>query len=421
MSTPTQLNEKVKTAIPQLRFSEFEGDWKTNKFSSLLKQGKLGGNYENSEGNIGIAVIKMGNIGRGDINLNKVQYLPEFSNYNEDDVLVKGDLLFNTRNTLELVGKVSIWRNELPFALYNSNLMRMKFNNEIESSNVFMNYNFNTKKSINQLRRFATGTTSVAAIYGKDLKNFNVSFPSPPEQTKIASFLTAVDEKLTAVKKKKTLLEQYKKGVMQQIFSQELRFKDDNENDFADWEEKKLGKFLFEHKTNSTGNEEVFSVSVHKGLINQVEHLGRVFAAKNTDNYNLVKPGDIVYTKSPTGSFPLGIIKQSKIKQDVIVSPLYGVFTPQTEGLGYMLNVYFESPINVSNYLSSIIQKGAKNTINITNTTFLSKQIKLPISKEEQQKIGSFLLAIDEKINHCQGQIEKAGIWKKGLLQQLFV
>ena len=208
---------------------------------------------------------------------------------------------------------------------------------------------------------------------------------------------------------------------MQQLFSGKLRFKDENGKDYPDWQSRALNEVLFEHKLNSTGAEEVFSVSVHKGLINQVEHLGRVFAAKNTDNYNLVKSGDIVYTKSPTGNFPLGIIKQSKIKKNVIVSPLYGVFTPETPGLGYMLNVYFESPINVNNYLASIIQKGAKNTINITNTTFLSKKMKLPISKNEQAKIGSFLELLDKKIKQTNKFLNKNKMFKKGLLQQMFV
>lgn len=421
MSTTTLHNEKQKTLVPQLRFQEFDGEWKVKKFSALLKEGRLGGNYENSESNNGIPVIKMGNLGRGEININKIQCLPKNIEYNKEDILIKGDLLFNTRNTLELVGKVSIWRNELPFALYNSNLMRMKFHNEIESSNVFMNYNFNTRNSINQLRRFATGTTSVAAIYGKDLKSFNISFPTLPEQQKIASFLSAVDEKIQQLSRKKELLEHYKKGVMQQLFSGKLRFKDENGKDYPDWEFRKMSEVLFEHKLNSTGEEEVFSVSVHKGLINQVEHLGRVFAAKNTDNYNLVKPGDIVYTKSPTGNFPLGIIKQSKVEKNVIVSPLYGVFTPETDGLGYMLNVYFESPINVNNYLASIIQKGAKNTINITNNTFLSKKMKLPISKVEQNKIGSFLEQLDVKIIETKKQLAQTQTFKKGLLQQMFV
>ncbi|MBL4879840.1 MAG: hypothetical protein JKX82_00815 [Oleispira sp.] len=86
-----------------------------------------------------------------------------------------------------------------------------------------------------------------------------------------------------------------------------------------------------------------------------------------------------------------------------------------------MLNVHFESPINTKNYLASIIQKGAKNTINITNTTFLSKKMKLPISLDEQEKIGLFLKSINQKIQLVTTQIENAQQFKRGLLQQMFV
>jgi type I restriction enzyme S subunit len=268
--------------------------------------------------------------------------------------------------------------------------------------------------------RMAVGNTikTIGLPYFKKLK---IVTPQYTEQQKIASFLSAVDEKTQQLTKKKALLVQYKKGVMQQLFSGQLRFKDENGEDYPDWKPRKMSEVLFEHKLNSTGKEDVFSVSVHKGLVNQLEHLGRVFAAKNTDNYNLVQPGDIVYTKSPTGSFPLGIIKQSKIDENVIVSPLYGIFTPETEGLGYMFNVFFESPINVKNYLASIIQKGAKNTINITNTTFLSKKMKLPVSQEEQNRIGDFLKEIDTKISITKNQITQTQTFKKGLLQGMFV
>lgn len=181
----------------------------------------------------------------------------------------------------------------------------------------------------------------------------------------------------------------------------ELRFAEFEDD--APWTNRPLASVLNEHGLKSTGKEVVFSVSVHKGLINQVEHLGRSFSASNTDNYNRVIPGDIVYTKSPTGDFPLGIIKQSKVDTPVIVSPLYGVFSPETKGLGALLDAYFETPANTKLYLDPLVQKGAKNTINVTNKKFLSGSLPLPISKAEQEKLGYFIDSIDELITlHTQ-------------------
>jgi type I restriction enzyme S subunit len=230
-----------------------------------------------------------------------------------------------------------------------------------------------------------------------------------------------MDEKIAQLSCKKALFEDYKKGCMQQFFSQNIRFRDDNGNDFPDWEEKPLNAFLTETKKKSDGTEPVFSVSVHKGLINQIEHLGRSFSASDTSHYSRVDPGDVVYTKSPTGDFPLGIIKQSKLDFSVIVSPLYGVFQPETPWLGYWLNVYFESHVNVGNYLKPIIQKGAKNTINITNTTFLSAYLKVPVHPMEQRKIASFLSSLDRKIDLVAQELAYTRSYKAGLLQQMFV
>lgn len=198
----------------------------------------------------------------------------------------------------------------------------------------------------------------------------------------------------------------------------ELRFPEFSNNET--WADRKLSDVLFEHKEKSTGNEEVFSVSVHKGVVNQIEHLGRVFAASNTENYKRVLPGDIIYTKSPTGDFPFGIIKQSKVSKPVIVSPLYGVFKPETTDLGVILDAYFEYPERTINYLSSIVQKGAKNTINIHNDTFLSKSLVLPLDKKEQRKIAAFLLSINDLIAAHNEKLELLKDHKKGLMQNLF-
>lgn len=343
--------------IPELRFPEFGGEWMMTKLGNVMTEGRLGGNYKNSEDEVGLPLIKMGNLGRGSINLDKVHYIPLNQEYNEEDILKEGDLLFNTRNTLELVGKVSIWRKELPTALYNSNIMKMVFNSKFESSNRFLNILFNTKKSIKQLRGFATGTTSVAAIYGRDLAAFRIRFPSLPEQQKISSFFTAIDKKISQLKQKKTLLEQYKKGVMQKIFSQEIRFRDDNGQEFSRWEKKRLGEVLYEHQDKNVNDEfsEVFSVAKEKGVINQVEHLGRSYAAKTISHYKLIHSHDIVYTKSPTSDFPYGIIKQNMTGRTGVVSPLYGVFKPETEALGFILHNYFLSWINTYNYLKPLV------------------------------------------------------------------
>lgn len=186
------------------------------------------------------------------------------------------------------------------------------------------------------------------------------------------------------------------------------------------WKPRKLSEVLFEHGNKSTGNEDVYSVSVHKGVINQIEHLGRSFSAANTDHYKLVNPGDVIYTKSPTGDFPYGIIKQSKVPKAVIVSPLYAVFQPETTALGTILDAYFEYRENVINYLSSIIQKGAKNTINIRNDVFLSKSLVLPTDSNEQEKIASCLSSLDDLITAHIQKLDALKAHKKGLMQQLF-
>lgn len=186
------------------------------------------------------------------------------------------------------------------------------------------------------------------------------------------------------------------------------------------WTETRLADVLTEHGLKNDGNSKVHSVSVHKSIIDQIEHLGRSFAAADTLKYNLVKPHDIVYTKSPTSDFPLGIVKQSRLEYNVIVSPLYGVFSPINKYLGYILDAYFESPIRTKNYLAPIVQKGAKNTLQITNETFLSKGLFLPSEEKEHKKIAECLTSLDALIDAHGQKLDALKSHKKGLMQQLF-
>ena len=112
-----------------------------------------------------------------------------------------------------MVGKVAIWREELPLAYYNSNLMGMEFEN-----NYFMNYWFNSYKGLKSLKRIATGTTSVAAIYTKDLLKITMLVPSVVEQTKIANYLSTLDTKIEQVTQQIAQTQTLKKGLLQQMF-----------------------------------------------------------------------------------------------------------------------------------------------------------------------------------------------------------
>lgn len=255
------------------------------------------------------------------------------------------------------------------------------------------------------------------------LAEISLSLPmNQSEQRQIAECLNAEDLIISAQEQKVESLKAHKKGLIQRFFPKSsatapaLRFP----GFWGEWQEKPLSHFLHEHKTKSDGKCEVHSVSVTKGVINQIEYLGRSFAASDTSNYNLAKPGDIIYTKSPTGAFPYGIVKQNKNPYNVIVSPLYAVYTPVNQYVGYILDSYFESPVNTNNYLSSLIQKGAKNTIQISNDTFVSKSMCLPSNPAEQQKIAECLESLDSLIAAETKELEFLKIHKKGLMQQLF-
>lgn len=202
----------------QIRFKDEQGndypEWEEKRLGDVLLSYRLGGNYSNTEYVTPYPLIKMGNISRGNIVLNKIEYIPITETLSDDDRIRYGDLFFNTRNTLDLVGKVAIWKNELEVAYYNSNLMYMKFVN-----NFFMNYRLNSFDGIKGLRRLATGTTSVAAIYTKDLLKLVLSMPKDVnEQQQIADFLGSIDDKVSLVNTQIKQIQDFKKGLLQQMF-----------------------------------------------------------------------------------------------------------------------------------------------------------------------------------------------------------
>jgi type I restriction enzyme S subunit len=292
-------------------------------------------------------------------------------------------------------------------------------------STQFLKYLFLTKRGKTYLELASPGGAGRNKTLGqKNFEELKVIIPKIDEQTKIAKLLRAVDEKITQLTQKSDLLTQYKNGVMQKIFSQELRFKDNDGQEFPEWECRKLSGFITENKMRNSNNQvqEVFSVAKNKGVINQIEHLGRSFASNVLTNYKVVFPNDVIYTKSPTTDFPYGIIKQNKLNRTGLVSVLYSVFKPINQNVGTLLDYYFSNWKNTFNYLNPIVKKGAKNTINISNDDFLNgSELSLPLSDIEQAKITNFLTAIDDKITQTQAELDAVKQFKQGLLQQMFV
>jgi type I restriction enzyme S subunit len=246
------------------------------------------------------------------------------------------------------------------------------------------------------------------------IKEFSVTFPTLPEQQKIAAFLTAVDEKIQQITKKKDLLEQYKKGVMQKIFNQEIRFKDGDGNDFADWEKKKLGEVgtFFSGGTPSTTKREYFDGEIpfiRSGEINsdKTEQFITEAGLKNS-SAKKVEVGDLLYALYGATSGEVGI---SKISGAINQAVLCIRTNLDNNFLHNFLLFKKESIIN------TFLQGGQGNL-----SAELVKSFKIPIpSKPEQQKIANFLSAIDKKINLVNQQLEKTKEYKKGLLQQMFI
>ena len=157
-------------------------------------------------------------------------------------------------------------------------------------------------------------------INSQEYSSFPIFTTSLHEENKIASLLSRLDERIATQNK---IIEKYE-SLIQAIIYQKKTVGIRKGN----WQKTELSDVLQERIEKNINGHIICSVSVSKGVVNQIEYLGRSFAAKETLHYNVVKCGDIVYTKSPTGDFPYGIVKRSYIKDDVAVSPLYGVYIP---------------------------------------------------------------------------------------------
>ena len=271
-----------------------------------------------------------------------------------------------------------------------------------EENGSWLAYYLSSAKKL-EIAQLAQGN-SVVHLYSSQLKDLKINKPSKEEQTKIASFLSAVDEKISQLTKKHELLSQYKQGMMQKLFSQQIRFKADDGSEFGEWEGKELHQ-IFQIKAG--GDIEKSSVSE----VRTSEFSYPIFANsdKNKGFYGWANKFKYKEAVTVTGRGNLGIAVARNEPFYPIVRLL--VLLPLVKQ-----NLkFFEEQINLLDIVSE-----STGVPQLTAPQLSKYKVNVP-SLEEQTKIANFLSSIDQKIEVVAQQIEQAKQWKKGLLQQMFI
>lgn len=405
----TQQNKNV----PKLRFPEFSGEWENDKLGNY---GHLINGLTYSPDNIvdvGLLVLRSSNVQHSQLSFNDNVYVN--LSVPCENKTKKGDILICVRNgSKRLIGKNVIIPKDMPNTTHGAFMSVFR-----GSHNKFVSQWLKTSTYYREVHKNLGAT--INSINGSDLKKFKVIFPEVPEQQKIADFLSAVDERVDGLRRKKELLEHYKKGVMQKIFSQEIRFTQPDGSAFPDWKEKALGE-LTEKCTKKNSNNEIKTVltnSATQGIVSQTDYFDKDIANQNNlGGYYIVDKDDFVYNPRISVSAPVGPIKRNHLGLGVM-SPLYSVFRFKGGNKAFYER-YFQTSCWYR-YMNRIANFGARHDrMNVTTVDFYNMPLPFP-NHDEQQLIADFLTSVDKKLEATALQLEQAQKFKKALLQQMFV
>lgn len=385
---------------PKLRFKEFNGDWTNKKIGDIAA--KVGSGSTPRGGaeaytDTGIIFIRSQNVNNDRLLLDDTVYIPESTHLKmSGSKVVANDILLNI--TGASIGRSCVVPSDFTEANVNQHVCIIRTPND---DPVFVQSFLSSENGQNSIQSKQAGG-------GREGLNFqairSIDFHFPPskeEQTKIASFLSAVDEKINQLTQKQELLSQYKQGMMQKLFSQQLRFKADDGSEFGEWEDKKLGEICSHFQSGKTitsatisenGAYPVFGGNGLRGFTDTYTHDG-IFALIGRQgalcgNVNLVQGENFISEHA--------IAVQANQESS-------------TQWLAIWLDF-----MQLNRFSESSAQAG------LAVNKLIKFDIKVPCL-EEQTKIANFLTVIDQKIEVVVHQIEQAKQWKKGLLQQMFV
>ena len=393
--------------VPKLRFKEFSDEWKEKKLGEIndnnikwsFTGGPFGSDLKSEDYTLeGIRIIQLQNIGDGKfIDESKIYTSLEKANELLSCNIFPHEILISKMGNP--VARALIVPSIEKRYLMCSDGIRLVANQEKYNSKFIMetinNNDFRTKAE-----NISTGSTR-KRIGLSELKKLSLNIPSLKEQEKIANFLSSIDKKISLTEEKLELFREYKKGVMQKIFSQELRFKDSNGNDYPEWEEKRLGEILTSKSSAISqntlkNNEGIYSVY---GAIGKIKNIN--FYENENEYIGIVKDG-------------AGVGRTFLCEKKSSVLGTLNYLELKTKSIYLKFAYYILKQIDFSKYIvgSSIPHIYFKD--------YKNEKIQLPIL-EEQQKIADFLSSIDSKIESIEKELEGLREFKRGLLQQMFV
>jgi len=416
-----------------LRFKEFSDEWEVKKVEDIfsLFNGYAFSSYQSTKN--GSLWVKIADVGIGKMKKDNLSYLPTgFIEKHKKFLLKEGDYVVALTRPI-LKGELKIAKIDKHF---NNSLLNQRVGKLETKNNYDFVYFLLQKNKLISLIQDRIAGSDPPNLSPKEINSIKQLIPSLQEQQKIANFLTSVDKKTTQLQEKKTLLEQYKKGVMQQLFPStgsgqvpELRFKpapseveeDAAGNEYADWEEKKLGEVaVFSKgkgisKKDISANGKIQCIRYGELYTHYGEIISKVVSKTDISIQDLVlsEENDVIIPSS--GETQIDIATASCVLNrgialggdlNIIRSDFNGVF------LSYYLN-------SVKKYDIARLSQGI-SVVHLYSSQLSKLNIEIPL-KVEQTQIANFLSAIATKIELVSTQLENTQQFKKGLLQQLFV
>lgn len=397
-----------------MRFSGFTDEWNEVTLNDVATFSKGKGISKNDISNYGIECVRYGELYT---KYNEMIYNIESKtdlNKNELKLSEKNDILMpcSGETAIDLATASCIQKDQVAIG---GDITVIKTNQYAP----FITYYLNQKKT--EIAKYAQGV-SIVHLYPKDFKVMNIRIPSINEQKMIIGILEEITKKEQLLESKYQQYQEFKKYLMQQIFTQKLRFKDTENNLYPNWEFLHLkdiitlnGGYAFKSELFKDEGIPIIRIS-NISQDNSVVANDLVYYDKlKNDHKFIIKKGELIIAMSGATT---GKVAVYDFEQISYINQRVGLFKQISNKLYYPFLIQYSLSNSFKKELQKTLVAGAQP--NISKKEIEEFKIDLPYY-EEQKKIADLLHNIDLKINSIKKQTFEISEFKKGLLQQMFV